>query len=65
MNWNYDSLPGCSNYEKNNQVPFPYAGANCHPDNDPIVGHPEPSLLGLNLNKNRDVLIEKLDEGQK
>jgi len=34
MNWNYDSLPGCDQYEKENQVPFPYCGANCNPKNN-------------------------------
>ena len=34
MNWNYDSLPGCDTLEKENQVPFPYCGANCNPKNN-------------------------------
>lgn len=34
MNWDYASLPGCDEYEKNNQVPFPMCGANCNHDND-------------------------------
>jgi len=34
MNWNYDTLPGCDSYEKNNQVPFPACGANCASAND-------------------------------
>jgi len=30
MNWNYGSLPPCSTYESEHQVPFPYVGANCN-----------------------------------
>lgn len=34
MNWDYDNLPGCETHEKNNQVSFPYNGANCNPANN-------------------------------
>jgi len=49
MNWDYEKLPGCEIHEKNNQVSFPYNGANCNHANDKdaeaVVGTPPPSLL--------------------
>jgi len=43
MNWEYNTLPGCDNYEKHNQVPFPMCGANCNHANDGNANPPATS----------------------
>ena len=59
MNWNYGTLEPCSNFEKNNQVPFPNNGANCRNDSPTTLVQKDSQKRvpwGSDMNWNYDTL---------